>query len=163
MKVKISGMVKESIVDGPGIRFVVFAQGCSHKCPGCHNPHTHDFDGGTSIEADTLVENILKSKNIDGVTFSGGDPFFQPDGFEYIAKRLKKKNVHILAYTGYSYEQIVKDEKKRKLLESLDVLVDGRFIEEEKTLKLAFRGSKNQRIINVKASIRTNQVVTINY
>jgi anaerobic ribonucleoside-triphosphate reductase activating protein len=163
MKVKISGMIKESIVDGPGIRFVVFAQGCSHKCPGCHNPHTHDFNEGTLVEADAIIKNVLNSKNIDGVTFSGGDPFFQSDGFEYIAKRLKKENVHILAYTGYSYEQIVRDEKMKKLLESLDILVDGPFIKEEKTHKLAFRGSRNQRIINVKTSIKTNRVVTIDY
>jgi anaerobic ribonucleoside-triphosphate reductase activating protein len=163
MKVKISGVVKESIVDGPGIRFVVFAQGCKHRCPECHNPQTHDFNGGNLVEADNIVENILNSNHIDGVTFSGGDPFFQAEEFEYIARKLKKKNVHILAYSGYLYEQIVSDEKMKKLLENVDVLVDGPFIKEAKTYKLAFRGSKNQRIINVKASMKKNQVVTIDY
>jgi anaerobic ribonucleoside-triphosphate reductase activating protein len=163
MKVRISGVVKESIVDGPGIRFVVFAQGCKHGCPGCHNPQTHDFNGGNFVEADSIVEKILNTSNIDGVTFSGGDPFFQAEEFEYIAKKLKKKNLHILAYTGYLYEQIVRDEKMKKLLENVDVLVDGPFVKEAKTYKLAFRGSKNQRIINVNASIKKNQVITIDY
>ena len=153
MKVRVAGIVKESVVDGPGIRFAVFAQGCKHACKSCHNPETHALDGGELIDADTLVNNILESKHISGVTFSGGDPFLQPEEFSYISEKLKAENINIISYTGYQYEEIVKDKKMSKLLNNIDVLIDGRFNIEKKSLKLPFRGSSNQRIINIKASL----------
>lgn len=163
MDIRISGIVKESVVDGPGIRYVIFAQGCLHKCVGCHNPHTHDFKGGYDIDADVLKEDIIKNPFIDGVTFSGGDPFYQVDGFCYLAKELKKNNIHIVCYTGFVYEDIVKNNDKKKLLENIDLLIDGPFILSQKTFKLPFRGSSNQRIIDVKKSLLEGKAITVEY
>lgn len=161
MKIKVAGIEKESLVDGPGIRYVVFSQGCKHNCIGCHNLETHSFNKGKYIEIDELVEDILRSKHIDGVTFSGGDPFFQSSEFSSLAKRLKNNNIGIISYTGFLYEDILNDENMRGLLENIDILIDGPFIKEEKTLKNAFIGSENQRIIDVKESIREEKVVTL--
>lgn len=163
MNVKISGIVKESIVDGPGVRYVVFAQGCKHNCIGCHNPQTHDFNAGYTMNVDDIVENILKSKHIDGVTFSGGDPFFQAKEFEYIAGKLKKENIHIVAYTGFVYEQLINNNNTRGLLEKVDILIDGPFLKEKKTYKMAFRGSENQRVIDIKRSLRNNKTEILEY
>jgi anaerobic ribonucleoside-triphosphate reductase activating protein len=163
MNVKISGIVKESIVDGPGVRYVIFAQGCMHDCAGCHNPQTHDINGGYTMKADEIVHNIISCKYIDGVTFSGGDPFFQAKEFEYIAKRLKEKNIHIVAYTGFSYEQLIDNKDMKDLLEKVDILIDGPFLKDRKTLKLPFRGSENQRMIEVKKSLLNNKIELIEY
>lgn len=162
MKVKIAGITKESVVDGPGIRYVIFSQGCKHNCKGCHNPSTHSFNNGEEINVDEIINNILNSKHIDGVTFSGGDPFYQPKEFAYIAKALHKNNINILSYTGFTYEKIVNDKNMKDLLENIDVLVDGPFVEKEKNLKLSFRGSNNQRIIDVKESLKNSKVITLN-
>ncbi|QCX32568.1 anaerobic ribonucleoside-triphosphate reductase activating protein [Caloramator sp. E03] len=163
MDIRISGIIKESVVDGPGIRYVIFAQGCLHKCIGCHNPHTHDFKGGYDIDVDDLKNDIIRNPFIDGVTFSGGDPFYQVEGFYYLAKELKKNNIHIVCYTGFFYEDIVKNNDKKKLLENVDLLIDGPFILSQKTLKLPFRGSSNQRIIDVKRSLMEGEVITVEY
>lgn len=163
MQVRISGIVKESFVDGPGIRYVIFAQGCLHNCLGCHNPQTHDFNGGYLIDCDELINDVLKNKYIDGVTFSGGDPLYQVKEFIYIAKKLKENDVHIICYTGFEYEDIIKDEDKRELLNYIDLLIDGPFILSQKSLKIPFRGSTNQRIIDVKRSISEGNIVTVEY
>ena len=162
MKVKIAGITKESVVDGPGIRYVIFSQGCKHNCKGCHNPSTHNFNNGEEIDVDEIINNVLNAKHIDGVTFSGGDPFYQPKEFSYIAKALHKNNINILSYTGFTYEKIVNDKDMKDFLENIDILVDGPFIEKERNLKLSFRGSNNQRVIDVKESLKNNKVITLN-
>ena len=162
MKVKIAGITKESVVDGPGIRYVIFSQGCKHNCKGCHNPSTHNFNNGEEIDVDEIINNVLNAKHIDGVTFSGGDPFYQPKEFSYIAKALHKNNINILSYTGFTYEKIVNDKDMKDFLENIDILVDGPFIEREKNLKLSFRGSNNQRVIDVKESLKNSKVITLN-
>ncbi len=155
MNLRIAGLTKESIVDGPGFRYVIFAQGCNHKCQGCHNPDTHSMNQGYDVETDFLIQDILHSKYIDGVTFSGGEPFLQSEAFICIAKALKQHHVHIVAYTGYTLEQIIADNNSSRLelLRLIDILIDGPYIEELKDINLAFRGSKNQRIIDVANSL----------
>lgn len=157
-KLRIAGTIGESIVDGPGFRYVIFTQGCPHHCPGCHNPETHDFSGGTELDSDTLAADILKNPLLTGVTFSGGEPFCQAEGLCAVAEALNGKK-QLMAYTGYTFEQLMEsnDPWVRKLLEHLTLLVDGPFIESEKGLELRFRGSQNQRVLNVPESLRTGQ------
>lgn len=161
MELRVAGIVKESVVDGPGFRYVIFAQGCNHSCKGCHNPDTHSLNGGYAADTEDILEDIKQSKYIDGVTFSGGDPFLQPDAFIHIAEKLREVNINIVCYTGYTYEELIesKEESKIKLLGLVDVLIDGPYIEGLRDLGLTFRGSKNQRIIDVKSSIREHKVV----
>ena len=161
-KLRIAGIVEESITDGPGIRMVVFAQGCKHKCKGCHNPQTHSFDGGTLIEIDDLIREIKKNPLLDGVTLSGGDPFEQAEVFSEFAARVRALGLTVVTYTGYTYENLLAISKERpgfaSLLKNTDILVDGPFISEKKNLLLKFRGSENQRIIDVKQSLRYQQI-----
>lgn len=163
MKLRIAGITKESVVDGPGIRYVIFAQGCLHNCKGCHNPNTHALDGGFLIELDEIYNDIIKNRFIDGVTFSGGDPFVQVDVFAELSKRLKMNDINIMCYTGYVYEEIIKVDKYKEFLNYIDILVDGRFILERKTLKKPYVGSDNQRIIDVKESLRENKIVEVKW
>ncbi|MCX7903177.1 MAG: anaerobic ribonucleoside-triphosphate reductase activating protein [Caloramator sp.] len=163
MKIKLAGIEKESFVDGPGIRYTIFAQGCKHKCRGCHNPSTHDFDKGFWMGVEEIYEDILKRRFIDGVTFTGGDPFFQAEAFAYLAEMLKKENYHIIAYTGFYFEELLKEESFVRLLKNIDILIDGPFIMEERDLELKFRGSRNQRVIDVKKSLEENKTVTIEF
>lgn len=162
-KIRVAGIINESIADGPGIRMVIFAQGCKHRCPGCHNPHTHSFEGGELVEIDKIICDLKKNSLLDGVTLSGGDPFEQADQFSLLAKEVKKIGLNVITYTGYTYEQLVGYFAERKgykeLLENTDMLVDGPFIMEEKNLLLKFRGSNNQRIIDVQKSIASQKIV----
>ncbi len=166
-KIRVSGIINESIVDGPGIRMVIFAQGCKHKCKGCHNPNTHNFDAGEFVDIDKIISDIKKNSLLDGVTFSGGDPFEQAEAFAKLAEEVKKIGLSVITYTGYTYEQLLGYASQRKgykeLLENTDVLVDGPFIMEEKSLLLKFRGSKNQRIIDVPNSIQNKRVALASY
>ncbi|MBU4438635.1 MAG: anaerobic ribonucleoside-triphosphate reductase activating protein [Acetobacterium sp.] len=159
-KVRIAGVIKESIVDGPGIRFVVFAQGCPHHCDGCHNPATHDFNKGNLIEIETIINEMKRNPLLDGITLSGGEPFEQPEAFGELARRSKALGYHVMTYTGYTYETLMekKDEQRLRLLENTDLLVDGKFEAEQKSLMLKFRGSKNQRIIDLNKSRRENRL-----
>lgn len=161
--IKISGIVKESIVDGPGIRLVIFSQGCKHNCKGCHNPQTHSFENGQIINIEDILEMIKKNPLLDGVTFSGGDPFEQAESFAELGKEVKKLGLNIITYTGYTYKQIVEsiDEKKgwKDLLCITDMLIDGPFQIDKRSLELKFRGSSNQRIIDVKKSLENNEIV----
>jgi anaerobic ribonucleoside-triphosphate reductase activating protein len=161
-QIKVAGIINESIVDGPGIRMVIFAQGCNHKCKGCHNPNTHTFDGGQLVEVEKIISDIKKNPLLDGVTLSGGDPFEQAEIFSELAKEVKKIGKNVITYTGYTFEQLVTYSYERKgykeLLENTDMLVDGPFVLEEKSLMLKFRGSKNQRIIDVPNSIKNKKV-----
>ncbi|AGC67104.1 anaerobic ribonucleoside-triphosphate reductase activating protein NrdG [Thermoclostridium stercorarium subsp. stercorarium DSM 8532] len=162
---RIAGIIRESIVDGPGIRMVVFAQGCKHKCPGCHNPETHSFDGGTLVTINSVIELAKKNPLLDGITFSGGEPFEQAEAFAALAREAKKLNLNIMTYTGYTYEYILANASRYRgwgeLLDETDILVDGRFELEKRNLLLNFRGSENQRIIDVKRSKAENAVVVI--
>ena len=156
--VRIAGVMNDSIVDGPGIRVSIFAQGCSHGCVGCHNPQTHDFSGGIDISCAELIAQIRKNPLASGITFSGGDPFFQPEAFCTLAGKIRQesKKYEIAAYTGFTWEYLVAfgNEHQRNLLKELDILVDGPFMQEYLNLDLPFRGSSNQRIIDVPASLK---------
>ena len=158
MKINIAGIQKQSIVDGIGLRYVVFAQGCSHACPGCHNPESHPFGIGKDYDIDDLIKEIDKNPLLKGVTFSGGEPFDQASGFLEFANRIKRTKLDIWCYTGYIYEDLVNsdDISKVRLLENIDVLVDGKFQIEKRSLAMPYRGSFNQRIIDVKKSSLDN-------
>ena len=151
---RIAGIIRESIVDGPGMRFVIFAQGCPHGCPGCHNPHTHDFEGGFDADVTSIMAEIEKNPLLRGVTFSGGEPFSQAAGFAALAKMLKADGYEVASYTGFTFEQLQNGTpEQQELLSFLDVLVDGEFILAQRNLDLRFRGSENQRILDVPKSL----------
>lgn len=156
---------KDSIVDGEGIRAVIWTQGCPHNCEGCHNPFTHSFDGGVLVDINDLKKQIDKLEGQDGITFSGGDPMMQPRECLSLAKYCKKKGLNIWCYTGFTFEQLIKLGKRKKsiinFLEYIDVLVDGKFEIDKKSYDSVFRGSKNQRLIDVKKSLETNSVVLV--
>lgn len=162
MKLKIFGIVEESIVDGPGIRYTIFTQGCPHNCPECHNPGSHDFNGGNLISVEELLEKIKKNPLIDGVTFSGGEPFMQIEPIIFLSKEIKKLGLNIIIYTGFLWEELIKEENCRELLQYIDVLIDGKFQVEKKSLSLRFIGSKNQRIIDVEKSLNSNICIQLN-
>ena len=153
---RLAGVIRESIVDGPGFRFAIFCQGCPHHCPECHNPETWDFEGGKDTSFEKILEAIDKNPLLAGVTFSGGEPFCQAAAFSALADEIKKRNLDIVTFTGYTYEELKvmaeKDPAVGELLEKTDLLIDGPFIKEEKDLTLQFRGSRNQRIIDMKAT-----------
>jgi len=161
--IRLAGIVRESIVDGPGIRFTIFCQGCPHGCPGCHNPATHDFDGGTDCSIDKLMEEIDKDPLLAGVTFSGGEPFCQAEAFVEIAKRVKERKLSLTVFSGYTYEQLcemaLEDEHINKLLELTDLLIDGPFVNELRDLTLQFRGSSNQRFIDMNETRKQGEII----
>lgn len=152
-KLRISGIVDESIVDGPGIRLTVFTQGCSHNCPGCHNPDTHDYNGGQEILIQDIIKMVEDNPLLDGITISGGEPFDQVDSSTYLAKSVREMGLNVVIYSGYDYEYLLSQEKYKKLLLHADILVDGKFDIKKKDLTLPFRGSSNQRIIELDSGI----------
>ena len=145
-KLRIAGIVNDSIVDGEGIRLTVFVQGCSHRCKGCHNPETWDYNGGHDIDTSEIIKEYKENPLLQGITFSGGEPFDKVEPLSLIADKVHKLNGDIWCYTGYTLEELRKDTSKYKLLSRVDVLVDGPFIEAERDLSLNFRGSRNQHI-----------------
>ena len=151
--IRIAGVVRESIVDGPGLRFTVFCQGCPHGCKGCHNMATHDFSGGYDCEISKILDAIDQNPLLDGVTFSGGEPMCQPEAFYNLAVQVKERGLNIVTYTGFTYEELLQMAEKDKwikgLMEMTDILIDGRFVMEERDLTLIFRGSRNQRVIDM--------------
>ena len=150
----LSGIVTDSIVDGPGIRTAIFCQGCPHHCPGCHNPETWEFGCGTPMEEEAILEIVRANPLCRGVTFSGGEPFAQAEGYAKLAKLLKDAGYEVASYSGYTFEELLRGTKaQRELLATIDVLIDGRFLLEERSLELVFRGSRNQRILNVPKSL----------
>ena len=160
MDIRISGAIEESIVDGPGVRYVVFTQGCPHHCEGCQNPETHDFGGGIVIDTEGILKEFRANPLLGGITFSGGEPFCQPEPLCEIAKEVHSLGKSVWSFSGYTFEEILKlGEKQVELLKNLDVLVDGKFLLAEKSLNLRFRGSKNQRLIDVKKSLEKEEVV----
>ncbi len=162
--IRVSGIIPESIVDGPGIRFVLFVQGCPHHCPGCHNPDTHDFAGGYDLDFEDILVQI-KREPVFGVTFSGGEPFAQAEALLPLAEEIKKLGIHLMIYTGYTFEQLTQssNEHIHKLLRLADVLVDGRFMLEQKSLTLRFRGSANQRVIDLPETFKQEKIVISRY
>ena len=165
MKIRLAADLQpDSIVDGIGIRTVIWTQGCSHNCKYCHNPSTHDFNGGELVDVEDVIMKISSIKGQDGITFSGGDPMFQPAQCAFIARRSKKLGLNIWAYTGFTYEQLVDSKNKdiMDFLNNIDVLIDGKFEIDKKSLDLEFRGSSNQRIIDVKKSLEENKVILYN-
>lgn len=184
VSLRLAGVVRESIVDGPGLRFAIFCQGCPHNCPKCHNQDTHDFSGGYDCNIQKIVNAIEENPLLSGVTFSGGEPSHQPVAFLEIAKKVKSRGLNIWMYSGYTLEELLsranstisdldnmnenssqtseKNEEQvalKGLLSLIDVLVDGKFINELKDLTLPFRGSRNQRIIDMAATKRHNKII----
>ncbi len=166
MDIRISGTVSESIVDGPGFRYTVFVQGCPHNCQGCHNPQTHDFYGGKIVDTDELFRECIDDPLNRGVTFSGGEPFSQAKALYELGKRFKERGYNLWCYTGWTIEELWKisesDSYVGKLLSIIDVLVDGQFIEERKSLSLTFRGSDNQRLIDMGSTLKEHTVIEYN-
>lgn len=149
MKVRIAGIVKHSCVDGPGIRLVIFFQGCPHHCDGCHNPDTWDYNGGYEIDTDELAKMIKETKFIDGVTFSGGEPLRWPEAICELSAVAHERGLNVWCYTGYTIEQIT-NTSLLKAIHSVNVVVDGQFIKALKETTLLYKGSTNQRIIYIK-------------
>ena len=148
---ELSGIVSDSIVDGPGIRVTVFSQGCPHHCEGCHNPETWEFGCGTRFSVEQVLEIVTSNPLCKGVTFSGGEPFAQAEGFAQLARLLKAKGYEVASYSGYTFEALFTGTPAQKdLLNAIDILIDGPFLLAEKSLELSFRGSRNQRILDVR-------------
>lgn len=158
---RIAGTVNDSIVDGEGIRFTIFTQGCPHNCNGCHNPQTHDFNGGKLVETDELLEKIKANPLLDGVTFSGGEPFCQAETLAELGAGIKLLGLNIVTYTGYTFEELYNSGRSdwHKLLEVTDILIDGKFILELKDWQTKFRGSSNQRYLDCKKSLEQGRAV----
>ena len=157
--ISILEIVEDTTVDGPGFRTSVYSSGCPHHCPGCHNPQSWNIDNGHHVETEEILKVILDDPFAD-VTFSGGDPMFQPQGFTELAKAIKQQSSkNIWCYTGFLFEDLLKSPVQKALLENIDVLVDGRFVEALKDEELRFRGSSNQRIINVPASLERGEII----
>ncbi|MBR2743039.1 MAG: anaerobic ribonucleoside-triphosphate reductase activating protein [Clostridia bacterium] len=161
--IRIAGIVGDSITDGPGLRVAVFVQGCPHHCEGCHNPTTHDFSGGTPMSVSDVYKIIKKNPIIKGVTFSGGEPFCQASPLASLAKLVKADGLELAVYSGYTFEELLKlsksDEGVMALLSLCDTLIDGRFVLSERSLSIRFRGSRNQRIIDVQKSLEAGEAV----
>ncbi|MGN9165400.1 anaerobic ribonucleoside-triphosphate reductase activating protein [Tissierellaceae bacterium HCP3S3_D8] len=164
-KIKIAGIIEESIVDGPGIRLVVFTQGCVHNCIGCHNPQTHSFNGGKYMEVEEILDMAMENPLLDGITISGGEPFHQGHVCSILANKVKSKGLNVISYTGYTFEDILNEIDInvgwKELLYATDILIDGKFNIDKKNLLLKFRGSENQRIIDVKKSLDKRKAVEV--
>lgn len=162
---KIAGTLNDSIVDGPGIRFTIFTQGCPHRCEGCHNPQTHDFDGGEEVSLESLLEDVRSNPLLDGVTYSGGEPFCQARELYTLGIELKKSGLNIVTYTGYLFEELLEQASEEnfysELLSVTDYLVDGPFQLDKRDILLKFKGSSNQRILDVKKSLAEKKAVEI--
>ena len=170
--VRIAGRVKHSAVDGPGVRYALFLQGCPHNCKACQNPDTHDPDAGTEMDLDEVIDEILSTRFLDGITLSGGDPFLQPEASLEIARAAKGAGLDVWAYTGWTYEQLTGSteegirppEQAKDVLTYIDVLVDGRsmvylHVDDDRRQECMWRGSFNQRLINVQRSLEEGRVV----
>lgn len=160
-ELELAGFIDDSITDGPGLRFSVFAQGCPHRCPGCQNPQTWPRGGGRLFTVAQVLDRIVANRLVKGVTFSGGDPFFQPKPFALMARSLRDSGYEVACYTGWTFEQLLAsdDPYVLALLCMLDVLVDGPFLQSLKSYDLKFRGSSNQRALDVPESLRRGEAV----
>ena len=148
-KICIMEVIEETMADGPGLRTSIYCAGCSHRCPGCHNPQSWNMKNGHWVTVDDLLD-VIKADEFSNVSFSGGDPFYQADAFTELARRIKEETSKtIWCWTGFTYEEILADAEKKQMLQYLDVLVDGPFIESQRDTQFHFRGSANQRIIHL--------------
>jgi anaerobic ribonucleoside-triphosphate reductase activating protein len=160
--VTLYGIADDSIVDGPGIRLAIYTQGCKHNCPGCHNPGAQPFAGGKPTPVDALWQKVEANPLLAGITLTGGEPFEQAEALVALARRARERGLSVWAYSGYRFEELlsgVPNSDAPRLLEQLDVLVDGPFVESLRSLDLLWRGSTNQRVIDVPASLAAGQVV----
>lgn len=161
--VRISGVIRQSIVDGPGLRLVLFTQGCPHHCPGCHNPDTHDPEGGYDCPADKILAEFDKNPLLKGITLSGGEPFARPGQLVPLVEEIRRRGKNVWCYTGYTFEALMErareDEDTGRLCVLIDILVDGPFVEAEKDLTLRFRGSGNQRVLDMQRSLESGGAV----
>lgn len=160
MQIRLAGIVPESIVDGPGYRFAVFVQGCPHACPGCHNPKTHDFSGGSLSDTQEIIGKLGTNPLIRGITLTGGEPMMQPEPLAEIARAAKEKGLGVWCYTGFTLEFLLEEgrEDRMKLLDAIDVLVDGPYIAHERSLDLLYCGSRNQRLIDMNRTRETGEI-----
>lgn len=165
VRLSVPKIQSDSVVDGEGIRSVIWFQGCSHNCPGCHNPETHDFNAGYEFDLEEVKGWIRELEYQQGVTFSGGDPMMQVDALIELAKVVHECNMNVWVYTGFTYEELIKmSESNPRYIDALneiDILVDGRFVLAKKSFDVAFRGSSNQRIIDVKKSLENKEIVLV--
>lgn len=166
MNIRLAGeLYADSIVDGNGIRAVIWTQGCAHRCPGCHNPDTHDFNSGFEFSVVEMKREISQLEFQDGITFSGGDPFYQSEACAEIAEHTQSLGMNVWCYTGFVYEELLKSAKQEpaimRFLENIDILVDGPFMISKRSYSLKFRGSSNQRVIDVKKSLETGKTVLV--
>ncbi|MDR0985798.1 MAG: anaerobic ribonucleoside-triphosphate reductase activating protein [Mycoplasmataceae bacterium] len=164
-QIRLSGIAPQSLVNGQGLRKVYFSQGCTHHCKGCFNPETWSFKDGQLFDINKLVDTLKDESYLDGVTFSGGDPLQQAEPFSYLAEKVKQLGMNIWCYTGYTWNQVVelmsKDKYVNKLIRHLDIIVDGIFVESLKDDKLKYRGSSNQRIIDVQQTLKDKKITEI--
>ena len=160
MEIRLAGVVPESIVDGPGYRLAVFVQGCPHACPGCHNPGTHDIDGGYIGDTAEIIAQMGKNLLVRGVTLTGGEPMLQSAALLEVAKAAKEKGMSVWCYTGFTLEALMKENRpdRMALLSQIDVLVDGPYIAHERSLDLLYCGSRNQRLIDMKKTLETGEI-----
>ncbi len=162
-ELRLAGVIRESIVDGPGIRMTIFTQGCPHHCEGCHNPQTHEFGGGYLSHPENILKAIDSNPLLKGVTFSGGEPFMQAEALAELAVEIHRRGLNVLTYTGFTFEQLLESferfPERKKLLEQTDYLIDGKFVLALRSLDLKYRGSSNQRIIDVRKSLEEKRVV----
>ena len=162
MNIQLMRIVVDTTVDGPGWRTSVYCAGCRHACPGCHNQETWSFEAGESVSVDDIIEQLKATEG--NITFSGGDPMYQPEAFTELARRIREElNRTIWCYTGFLFEDVVKDPVMSKMLPYLEVIVDGPFILAERNINLLFRGSNNQRMVDVQKSLSAGKVVEFVY
>ena len=160
--IKVAGIVEESFTDGEGIRCAIFTQGCAHNCFKCQNPETHDFNSGSELDIEKLMSDIKSNLLLDGVTFSGGDPMYQASECKKLAKRIKEEtDLNIWCYTGFKYEETLENREMREFLNYIDILVDGEYEDDKRSLGCRFRGSTNQRFIDVQNSLKTGAIIEI--
>lgn len=162
MEIRIQGICKESSVDGQGLRYVVFTQGCRHHCPGCHNPETHNFDGGHLKDVDSIIKELSRNKLVRGLTISGGDPMEQPEAVLELAQKAKQIGKTVWVYTGYTYEELVEKNNETifDIIKTIDVLIDGRYIAELNKGEgiMRYKGSSNQRVIDCKKTVESGSI-----
>lgn len=165
--VQVAGIVRESIVDGPGLRFVLFVQGCPHRCPGCHNPQTHDPAGGSPVPPERILEEFDKNPLVRGMTLSGGEPVDQAERLVPLCDEVLRRGKDLVLFTGYTFEELLKLGQGRpavlSLLSKCRLLIDGRFVEAQKDLSLTFAGSRNQRLLDPAASLRAGRAVAFDF
>lgn len=159
--ISVLRIIEDTMVDGPGFRTSIYCAGCQHQCPGCHNPQSWDFGGGHPMSTEEIMR-IIEADPYANVTFSGGDPMYQPEGFTELARAIKARTTkNIWCYTGFTFETLINNPRQRALLEQIDVLVDGPFVKSQRDESLYFRGSRNQRLVDVPRSLSQGQVRTI--